>query len=123
MPRASSSVLLLSAPVLAAAAVDEELTKGAAAERARLEREAAKLKTPELKAERLEQAAAVQPVVVQVVAPVTKVADEVKRELWRAECVDMAALIRAAADGSGDGSGGGSQRALAPQTGAWSTRP
>ena len=30
---------------------------------------------------------------------------------------------RAAADGSGDGSGGGSQRALAPQTGAWSTRP
>ena len=45
----------------------EEADKKAMAERARLEREAAKLKTPELKEQRLEMAAA-------VVAPVVSVA-------------------------------------------------
>ena len=72
----------------------EEADKKAMAERARLEREAAKLKTPELKEQRLEMAAAVVAPVVSVasVIPVINGQNIVKR--WRAKVVNVDAVPR-----------------------------
>lgn len=76
-----------------------EAEEKARKERERLEKEAAKLKTPELKEERLAQAAA-------VVAPVVTVESRVQtsgsslRSTWKANLVDMNALIQAAAGGN-----------------------
>lgn len=60
----------------------------ARAERERLEKEAAKLKTPELKAERLEQAANIQPVTVTV-APPPREKGEATRKTWKARVVNV----------------------------------
>jgi hypothetical protein len=65
----------------------------------RLRKEAERLKTPELKAERLEMAEAVVSVAVQVAAPV-KVAGEVTSTVWRAELTSIEALVKAAANGN-----------------------
>lgn len=72
----------------------EEADKKAMAERARLEREAAKLKTPELKEQRLEMAAAVVAPVVSVasVIPVIQGQNIVKR--WKAKVVNLDAVPR-----------------------------
>lgn len=63
----------------------------AEAERRRLEKEAEKLKTPELKEARLEQAAAVVAPVVQIAAPV-KQNGESTRTLWKARLVSLEQL-------------------------------
>lgn len=68
-------------------------------ERERLEKEAAKLKTPELREARLERAAAVIAPVVTVSGP-EKPKGESSRKLWRAHLTDKAALIRAASNGN-----------------------
>lgn len=80
----------------AQAAADEAARR----ERERLEKEAAKLKTPEKKQERLEQAAAVVAPVISVQAPVVEAAGTGVRKTYKAECADMAALIAAAVPGS-----------------------
>jgi len=64
-------------------------------ERERLEKEASKLKTPELREARLEQAAAIVAPVITVSAP-EKPKGESTRKLWRARLTDKAALIAAA---------------------------
>lgn len=77
------------------AIADEEARK----ERERLEKQAAKLKTPEKREERLEQAAA-------VVAPVVTIPDaekpkgEATRKVWKAKLIDINALILAASQGN-----------------------
>ena len=68
-------------------------------ERERLEKEAAKLKTPELREARLEQAAALIAPVVTIAEP-EKPKGESTRKLWRARLTDKAALIQAAAQGN-----------------------
>jgi len=68
-------------------------------ERERLEKEAAKLKTPELREARLEQAASIVAPVVTVAAQ-EKPKGESTRKLWRARLTDKAALIQAAAHGN-----------------------
>ena len=68
-------------------------------ERERLEKEAAKLKTPELREARLEQAAAVIAPVVIVSMP-EKPKGESTRKLWSAKLSDKMLLITAAAQGS-----------------------
>ena len=77
-----------------------EADEAARRERERLEKEAARLKTPEKKQERLEQAAAVAAPVVMVAAPVVTAAGTATRSTFKAECVDLAALIAAAVPGS-----------------------
>lgn len=76
-------------------------------ERARLEAEAAKLKTPEKKAERLEAAAAVVAPTVTIAAPVATASGTSVRKTYRAVLVSKDALIVAAAGGSGNGNGNG----------------
>jgi hypothetical protein len=76
------------------ALADEQARK----DRERLEKEAAKLKTPELREERLAQAAAVAAPVIQVDAAKVEGAVQVKR--WKAEVINMDALIVAAVPGS-----------------------
>ena len=71
----------------------------AEAERKRAMAAAEKLKTPELRNERIEQAQEIVAPVVQVAAPTVKTEGEVVRLLWKAELVDKAALIKAAAAG------------------------
>lgn len=77
-----------------------EADEAARRERERLEKEAARLKTPEKKQERLEQAAAVAAPVITVQAPVVEAAGTGLRKTYKAECVDLAALIAAAVPGS-----------------------
>ncbi len=69
-------------------------------ERERLEREAAKLKTPELKQQRMEQAASIAAPVVEVAAPAPNVGRQALRTRWVARLTDKAALIKAAAEGN-----------------------
>ena len=69
-------------------------------ERERLEKLAAKRKTPEVKARYEEEAAAVQAPVITIAAPVVEAAGSGTRSTWKAEVVDMAALIAAAVPGS-----------------------
>lgn len=77
-----------------------EADEAARRERESLEKEAAKLKTPELKQERMEAAAAVVAPVISVQAPVAAAAGTSTRSTWKADVVDMAALIAAAIPGS-----------------------
>ena len=77
-----------------------EADEAARRERERLEKEAARLKTPEKKQERLEQAAAVAAPVITVAAPVVEACGSGVRTTWKAECADMAALIAAAGTSS-----------------------
>jgi len=65
------------------------------AERKRLEREAARLKTPELKEERMAQAEAVVPVAVSVPTAAPKVTGQTVRKIWRARIVDEQAAVAA----------------------------
>lgn len=69
-------------------------------EKERLEREAEKLKTPELKEARLEEAAGIQAPVITIASPVADVEGASARKTWKAELVDMDALIAAASPGS-----------------------
>ncbi len=69
-------------------------------ERERLEREAAKLKTPEKVAERLAEAEMVQAPVVAAADPTAGVQGAATRTTWKAELTDLAALIAAAQPGS-----------------------
>lgn len=69
-------------------------------EKERLEKEAANLKTPEKKEERLEQAASVQAPVITVANPVADINGAHSRTTWKAELVNMADLISAATPGS-----------------------
>jgi len=69
-------------------------------ERERLEREAAKLKTPEKIQERLEQAAAVQAPVITLQTPTAGVQGAATRKTWKGEVTDLAALLQAAVPGS-----------------------
>lgn len=74
---------------------DERARKG----QARLAAEAAKLKSPEKKAERLEQAAAVQPVVVQIEAPrATGIKGGLRAasKVWVVDKIDMGQFLAAA---------------------------
>jgi hypothetical protein len=66
----------------------------AEAERKKLEKEAAKLKTPELREARLEQAAAVVAPVVTVETQAPKVAGQSIRTTWKAVVIDIAVLPR-----------------------------
>ena len=66
------------------AIADEEARK----ERERLEKEASRLKTPELREARLEAAAAVVAPTVQI-APIVKTEGEASRKLWKARVVDI----------------------------------
>ena len=77
-----------------------EADEAARRERERLEKEAARLKTPEKKQERMEQAAAVVAPVISVQAPVVEAAGTGVRKTYKAECADMSALIAAAVPGS-----------------------
>ncbi len=78
------------------AIADEQARK----ERERLEKEAAKLKTPELREQRLEQAASIAAPVVEVAMPKPNVGRQALRTRWVARLVDKAALIKAAANGN-----------------------
>ena len=69
-------------------------------ERERLEKEAEKLKSPELKAARLEQAAAVVDPVISLESATAGVEGGGTRKLWQGTVVDMAALIAAAGPGT-----------------------
>jgi hypothetical protein len=71
-----------------------EADAAAEAERRKLEKEAAKLKTPELKQARLEQAAAIVAPVVQVAPATQAVAGVSGRSTWKAEVIDLATLPR-----------------------------
>jgi hypothetical protein len=73
------------------AAADETARK----ERERLEKEAAKLKTPELREARLEHAAAVIAPVVQVAAVTPVIAGQSVRKTWKARVVNSDAVPRA----------------------------
>lgn len=66
-----------------------EAEEAARKERERLEKQAAKLKTPELREERLEQAAQVVAPVVTVAPVVDKVAGVSSRKTWKARVVDV----------------------------------
>jgi hypothetical protein len=66
-----------------------EAEEAARRERERLEKQAAKLKTPELREERLEQAAQVVAPVVTVAPVVQKVAGAGLRKTWKARVVDV----------------------------------
>jgi hypothetical protein len=68
-------------------------------ERERLEKEAAKLKTPELREARLEQAALIVAPVVTISEP-EKPKGESAPKRWKARLLDKMALIQAAANGS-----------------------
>ena len=70
-----------------------EADAAAAKERARLEAQAAKLKTPEKIAERLEAAEAIVAPVVQVASVVQPVQGTSIRKLWKHEIVDMQAFF------------------------------
>lgn len=65
-------------------------------ERQRLLKEAEKLKTPELKEERLRQAEEVEAPVVTVQTEVPKVQGQSFRKTWKAEIVDKKAFVEAA---------------------------
>jgi hypothetical protein len=69
-------------------------------ERERLEREAAKLKTPEKVAERLAEAEMVQAPVVAAADPTAGVQGAATRKTWKGEVTDLAALLQAAVPGS-----------------------
>ena len=69
-------------------------------ERQRKLKAAEKLKTPELKMERIEQAEEIVAPVVKIAAPTAKVQGESVRVLWRAELVSLDELIKAAAGGN-----------------------
>ena len=77
------------------AIADEEARR----ERERLEKQAAKLKTPEKREAKLEEAAAVFAPVVHIVEP-EKQAGESTRKRWKMKMNDKAALIAAAASGN-----------------------
>lgn len=76
-----------------------EADERARKEREKLAREAAKLKTPELREERLEAAAAVTAPVVMVAAP-EKQKGEASRQTWHMRLTDKVALIQEAANGN-----------------------
>jgi hypothetical protein len=78
------------------AIADEKARK----ERERLEKAAEKLKTPELKEARLEEAATVEAPVITVAPPTLDIAGQSSRKTWKGEVVDMAALIAAAQPGT-----------------------
>lgn len=82
------------------AKLQAEADERARKERERLEREAAKLKTPEKREERMAQAAAVVAPVVQVAPVAEKQTGEATRKVWKAKLVDLKALTNAAAQGS-----------------------
>jgi len=69
-------------------------------ERERLEKEAAKLKSPEKRAERLAEAAAVVSTVVEIAPVAEKQAGESTRKLWRARLANKPDLLNAAAGGN-----------------------
>jgi len=71
-----------------------EADEAARKERERLEREAAKLKTPELREQRLEQAAAVIAPVVQVASVAPVVSGQSVRKTWTAKVVDVSQVPR-----------------------------
>lgn len=77
-----------------------EADERARRERERLEKEAEKLKTPEKKEERLEQAAQVVAPVVTVQSPTAEIEGASSRKTWKAELVDKEALIAGALPGS-----------------------
>lgn len=77
------------------AIADEEARR----ERERLEKQAAKLKTPEKREAKLEEAAAVIAPVVQIAEP-EKQKGESTRQRWKMKLTDKAALIAAAAGGN-----------------------
>ena len=81
------------------ARLQAEADEAARKERERLEKEAAKLKTPEKREERLAQAAAVAAPVIQVAAP-EKVEGVSARKVWSAQIIDMKDLVKAAAGGN-----------------------
>lgn len=76
-----------------------------AEEKSRREREAAikaaeKLKTPELKAARLEEAEQIQPPEIVLEKPTYGVVGAITKTTWKGEVTDMAALIAAAGPGT-----------------------
>jgi hypothetical protein len=73
----------------------------AEAERKRALAAAAKLKTDDLREERIAEAQMIAAPVVQVAAPVPRSEGEQVRVIWKAELPDKAALIAAAAAGNG----------------------
>jgi len=77
------------------ARLQAEADAAAERERARLEKEAARLKTPELREARLEQAAAVQAPAVILAPAVPKVAGQSIRKTWRAVLTDPHAAVKA----------------------------
>ena len=76
-----------------------EAERKARVERERLEKEAAKLKTPELKAERLAEAAQVVAPVIEA-APIEKAAGTHVSKTWDVELEDKGKLVQAAANGN-----------------------
>jgi len=72
-----------------------EADEAARRERERLEKEAAKLKTPEKREERLAQAAAVVAPVVNIAPTTPAVKGTAMRKVWRARVVDAQAVPRA----------------------------
>lgn len=74
----------------AQAEADEKARK----ERERLEKEAAKLKTPELRQAKLEAAAAVVAPVIQIASPVEKPSGVATRKTWKARVVNVDAVPR-----------------------------
>lgn len=81
------------------ARLQAEADRRARAERERLEKEAAKLKTPELKQQRLEEAAMVAAPVVEL-PPEEKADGVITRKTWDAELVSIEDLVAAAAGGN-----------------------
>ena len=77
----------------------------AAAERERAMKAAAKLKTDELREQRMAEADQIAAPVVQVAPAVERMEGEVARVTWKAELTDMGALVQAAANGTEAGLG------------------
>jgi hypothetical protein len=82
------------------ARLQAEADAQAETERKRALAAAAKLKTPELREARMEEAAEIVAPVVQIAPDVTRAAGESGRVTWKAELVSMADLIAAAAGGN-----------------------
>lgn len=82
------------------ARLQAEADAKAAAERERALKAAERLKTPELREQRIAEAEAIAAPAIELAPAVERSAGESTRTVWRAELTDMAALVAAAAGGN-----------------------
>lgn len=81
-----------------------EADERARKEREKLERQAAKIKTPELREARLQEAASIVAPVITIAEP-EKPKEEATRQRWKGMCLDLRAIVQDAASGNEDAMG------------------